>query len=177
MSLCAETYLNAFYQPKMSTLRGAAAITGDSLVVMDNASIDNIVKLIGAKDWRIKDDKLMIDSLDVAMTVFRKEVEVYPFQLNMNKYNLVVSGRHNLDMNYDYHLEIIKSPLPARLAVDVMGVMPNLKFSLSKLRYAELYKPERQNAVQQRTMALKNMIRQSLERNVKEETRNAKRFD
>ncbi|MBP5535733.1 MAG: hypothetical protein J6X62_02975 [Bacteroidales bacterium] len=173
--LCAETYLNAFYQPKMSTLRGAAAITGDSLVVMDNASIDNIVKLIGAKDWRVKDDKLMIDSLDVAMTVFRKEVEVYPFQLNMNKYNLVVSGRHNLDMNYDYHLEIIKSPLPARLAVDVMGVMPNLKFSLSKLRYAELYKPEKRNEVQQQTIALKNLIKQSLEANVKQETRTKQR--
>ncbi|MBQ9474528.1 MAG: AsmA family protein [Bacteroidales bacterium] len=173
--LCAETYLDAFYKPKMSTLRGAAAITGDSLVVMDDASVSRIMKLIGAKDWRQKDEKLMIDSLDVAMTVFRKEVEVYPFSLTMNKYNLVVAGRHNLDMNYDYHLELLKSPLPARLAVDVVGVMPKLNFQLSKLRYAELFVPEKRNDVQQRTLALKKLIRESLEANVKQETRNKQR--
>ena len=173
--LCAETYLDAFYKPKMSTLRGAAAITGDSLVVMDDASVSRIMKLVGAKDWRQKDEKLMIDSLDVAMTVFRKEVEVYPFSLTMNKYNLVVAGRHNLDMNYDYHLELLKSPLPARLAVDVVGVMPKLNFQLSKLRYAELFVPEKRNDVQQRTLALKKLIRESLEANVKQETRTKQR--
>ena len=171
--LAAETYLNAYYKPKMSTLLGAAAITGKDLVVLDSKTFDQIAKLLMFKKSTVN----KIDTLDVEIAVFDREAEVYPFVITMDKYKVCAAGRHNLDNAYDYHIELLKSPLPTRLAVDINGVMPKLNFKLGKVKYAELYKPERQNAVQQRTMALKNMIRQSLERNVKEETRNAKRFD
>jgi hypothetical protein len=171
--LAAETYLNAFYKPKMSTLLGAAAITGKDLVVLDSKTFDQIAKLLMFKKSTVN----KIDTLDVEVTVFDRQAEVYPFVVTMDKYQVCAAGRHTLDNAYNYHLELLKSPLPTRLAVDINGVMPKLNFKLGKVKYAELYKPEKHNAVQQRTMALKNMIRQSLERNVKEETRNAKRFD
>ena len=165
--LCAETYVDAFYQPKMSTLRGVAALTGKDLVVLDSETFDKIAKLMMFK----KSTRNVIDSLDVEMTVFRKEVELYPFLLSMDKYQVVASGRHNLDNNYNYHLEILQSPLPTRLAVDVLGVMPKLGFKLGKCRYAELYKPEKRNDLQKQTLELKGMIRKSLESNVKQDTR------
>lgn len=168
--LCAETYVDALYQPKYSTLRGAASIKGDSLVVLDNETFDKISKLLMFK----KKAKNVIDSLEVQMTVFRKEVEIYPFSLNMDKYQVIASGRHNLDMNYDYHLEIIRSPLPTRLAVDALGVMPKIGIRLSKCRYEDLYRPEKADALEKRTMALKKMIHESLEANVKESTRQYK---
>ena len=108
------------------------------------------------------------------MTVFRKEVELYPFLLTMDKYQLVASGRHNLDNNYDYHLEILKSPLPTRLALDVKGVMPKLGFALTPCRYADLYRPERRGELENQTLRLKSLFRESLERNVKASTRNYK---
>ena len=169
--LCAETYVNAFYQPKYSTLRGAASISGDSLVVMDNQTVSQIAKLLMLKDWKTKDNKLMLDSLNVDMTVFKKEVEVYPFLLSLNKYQIVAAGRHNLDMNYDYHVELVKTPLPTRLAVDVLGVMPKLNIKLSDVRYAELYNPEKRNDLQEQTLKIKQMIRSALEANVKDQTR------
>ncbi|MDY5969562.1 MAG: AsmA-like C-terminal region-containing protein [Bacteroidales bacterium] len=171
--LAAETYVNAFYKPKMSTLRGAMSITGDSLVVLDTKTFETISKYLLFK----KGTKNVIDSLDVQMTVFRKEVEVFPFLLTMDKYQVCAAGRHNLDNNYDYHLEILKSPLPMRLALDVKGVMPKLGFSLSKCRYAELFKPEKRNDVQEQTLKLKRMIRESLEANVKESTREYQGLD
>lgn len=171
--LAAETYLNAYYKPKMSTLLGAAAITGKDLVVLDSKTFDQIAKLLMFKKSTVN----KIDTLDVELTVFDRQAEVYPFVITMDKYQVCAAGRHTLDNAYNYHLELLKSPLPTRLAVDINGVMPKLNFKLGKVKYAALYKPEKQNAVQQRTMALKNMIRQSLERNVKEETRNAQRFD
>ncbi len=170
--LCAETYLNAFYQPKMSTLRGASALTGQNLVVLDNKDIDKIAKLLQLKSWREDDSKIHVDSLDVAMTVFQKELEVYPFLLSLHKYQIVAEGRHDLNNNYDYHVEIVQSPLPVRLAVDVLGTMPKLNFSVSpKLRYKNLYRPARRNDVDKETLRLKEMIRKALEANVKQETR------
>ena len=171
--LCAETYVDAFYKPKMSTLRGVAALTGKNLVVLDNETFDKIAKLMMFK----KSTKNVIDSLDVEMTAFRKEVELYPFLLSMDKYQVVAAGRHNLDNNYNYHLEILESPLPTRLAVDVLGVMPKLGFKLTKCRYAELYKPEKRNDLQQQTLELKGMIRKTLESNVKKDTRTYQGLD
>ncbi len=166
--LAAETYLNAFYQPKMSTLRGAANINGDSLVVLDNETFRTISKYMLFS----KKTKNVIDSLDVNLTVFRDEVELYPFILTMDKYKVCAAGRHNLDNNYDYHLEILKSPLPLRIGLDVHGVLPKLGFKLSKVRYAELYQPEKHNDLQRQTEALSAMIRKNLEGNVRESTRN-----
>ncbi|MBP5515622.1 MAG: AsmA family protein [Bacteroidales bacterium] len=176
--LCAETYVNAFYKPKMSTLRGAASLTGQNLVVLDNKDIDRIAKLLQLKAWREEDSKIHVDSLDVAMTVFRKELEVYPFLLSLHKYQIVAEGRHNLDNNYDYHVELVESPLPVRLAVDVYGTLPKLKFDLSpKLRYKNLFRPSKRSDVDEAVLRLKALIRQSLEANVKSETREYQGLD
>ena len=170
--LCAETYVNAFYQPKVSTMRGAASLTGQNLVVLDNKDIDRIAKLLQLKKWREDDSKIHVDSIDVAMSVFRDEIEVYPFLLSLHKYNIVAEGRHNLKNNYDYHVEIVQSPLPVRLAVDVLGTMPKLNFEVSpKLRYKNLYRPSKRSDVDKATLQMKANIRKVLEANVKEDTR------
>lgn len=165
--LAAECNLDAFYKPKMSTLLGAAAISGQNLVVMDDKSIADIAKLLQMKDWREKDNSLKIDSISVEATVFRKEIIVYPFLLNVHNYGLCIGGRHTLDNACNYHVELLKCPLPVRLAVDVKGTLDDPKIALGSVKYAELYKPEKQNATQARTLELKKMIRQALEANVR----------
>lgn len=165
--LAAECNMNAFYQPKMSTLLGAAAISGQNLVVMDDKTISDIAKLLQMKNWREKDNSLKIDSLSVEATVFRKDITVYPFLLDLHNYRLCIGGRHNLDNACNYHLELLKCPLPVRLAVDVTGSLDKPNIQLGSVKFAELYKPEKQDAVQARTIELKKIIRQALEANVR----------
>ena len=110
--------------------------------------------------------------------MFRKELEVYPFLLSLHKYQIVAEGRHSLNNNYDYHVEIVQSPLPVRLAVDVLGTMPKLNFAVSpKLRYKNLYRPSKRKDVDEQVLRLKRMIRESLEANVKESTREYEGLD
>ena len=101
------------------------------------------------------------------LTCFRKEIEVYPFVLNIGKYQLCASGKHNLDNVCNYHVELLKNPLMAKVGVDVKGSLSSPKISLGEVRYADLYKPEKQGVVEKRTMELKKMIRQALEANVR----------
>jgi len=136
-------------------------------VVMDDKSISDIAKLLQMKDWREKDNTLKIDSLSVEATAFRKEIIVYPFLLNLHNYSLCIGGRHTLDNACNYHVELLKCPLPVRLAVDVKGSLDSPKISLGPVKYADLYKPEKQDAVQARTLELKKTIRQALEANVR----------
>lgn len=160
--LAAETYLNSKYELKKSTLLGAAAIEGRDLVVLDSETFDKIASLLNFK----KSQENKIDSLVVDMTVFRNEVDIYPFVVGMDKYQLILSGRHNLDMSFDYHIDCIS---PIRLGLDIKGTFDDLKFGLTPTRYKNLFVPERRNDIQERTLKLMDLINTSLKEKVVEE--------
>ena len=165
--LAGEGYLNARYKPKMSTLLGSAAISGQNLVVMDNNSIAQIAKLMQFKQWKDADNKIRIDSLSVEMTCLRKEIEVFPFLLNIGKYQLCASGKHNLNGDCGYHIELLKNPLLAKVGVDVRGTLKKPQITLGEVRYADLYKPDKRGEVEKRTLEMKRRVREALENNVR----------
>lgn len=160
--LAAETYLNSKYELKKSTLLGAAAIEGKDLVVLDSETFDTIARLLSFQ----KSQENKIDSLVVDVTVFRNEVDVYPFVIGMDKYQLILSGRHNLDMSFNYHIDCIS---PIRLGLDVKGTLDDLDFNITPTRYRNLFVPERRNDVQERTVKLMDLINSSLKEKVVEE--------
>jgi hypothetical protein len=101
------------------------------------------------------------------MTCFRKEIEVFPFLINMGSYQICASGKHTLDNQCGYHVELLKNPLLAKVGVDIQGNLKSPKISLGEVRYADLYKPEKQGAVEKQTLEMKRMIREALEKNVR----------
>lgn len=161
--IAAETYLNRYYEPKISTLRAAAALEGKDLVLMDSETFSTIAKYMMFN----KKTKNVVDSISVEMTVFRDEVDLYPFLISMDKWQAVLSGRHNLDMSFDYHISLTDCPLPVRLGLEVKGNIDDLKFKLVPCKYKYLYKPEKQKTVDKQTLALKKLISDSLKDNVK----------
>ena len=165
--LAGEGYLNARYKPKMSTILGSAAISGENLVLMDNNSIAQIAKLMQFKSWKDKDNKIRIDSLSVEMTCLRREIEVFPFLINIGNYQLCASGKHLLSGECGYHLELLKNPLLAKVGVDVHGTLKDPKITLGEIRYADLYKPSRRGEVEKRTLEMKRKVREALESNVR----------
>ena len=161
--IAAETYLRADYSPKMSTLRAAAALEGKDLVLLDSETFSTIAKYMMFN----KKTENIVDSISVEMTVFRNEVDLYPFLISMDKWQAVLSGRHNLDNSFNYHISLTDCPLPVRLGLDVKGTFDNLKFDLVPCKYKALYKPEKQGATEKQTLALKKIISDSLKDNVK----------
>ncbi len=154
-----ETNLNSRYELKKSTLLGAATIEGRNLVVLDSDTFDKIAGLLNFK----KSQENVIDSLMVDVTVFRNEVDIYPFIVSMDKYQLVLAGRHNLDMSFNYHLDCIA---PIRLGVDVKGRIGDLKIGITPTRYKNFFVPERRNDIQERTVKLMELINTSLKEGV-----------
>mgnify|MGYP003302145534 CR=1 FL=1 len=161
--IAAETYLRADYSPKISTLRAAAALEGKDLVLLDSETFSTIAKYMMFN----KKTENIVDSISVEMTVFRNEVDLYPFLVSMDKWQAVLSGRHNLDNSFNYHISLTDCPLPVRLGLDVKGTFDDLKFDLVPCKYKALYKPEKQGAVEKQTLALKKIISDSLKDNVK----------
>ena len=158
-----ETYLNAKYEPKMSTLRGAAALEGRDLVVMDNETFSTIAKYLMFK----KSTRNVIDSLSVEATIFQNEIDVYPFLVSMDRWQAVLAGRHNLDMSFNYHISLTDCPLPVRLGLNISGTFDKPKFKLADCQYRALFKPDRRGATEEQTMKLKKQISDALKANVK----------
>ena len=160
-----ETYLDSAYNIKKPTLRGASSIRGHDLVLLDGETFTEIAKTLRFN----KKTENKIDSLSAEFTVFRNEVDVYPFLIVMDRYKAIVEGRHNLDMNFDYHISLIDSPLPFQLGVDVKGNLEDMKIRPAKCKYANMYRPAFRNEVDTKKLELRRMIRQALTDRVREE--------
>jgi hypothetical protein len=156
--LAAETYLDKNYNLKKSTLRGASSIRGDNLVLMDSETFSKISNILMFN----KKTENKIDSLSAEFTVFKNEVDVYPFTIVMDKYKAVVGGRHNLDMSFDYHISLLESPLPMRLGVNISGTTDDLKIRPAACKYPENYRPVSRRVVDAQKLELRRLIRETL---------------
>lgn len=160
--LAAETYLKQDYSIKPSTLRGACSVFGKDLVVMDSETFSQIAKLLMFS----KKTENRVDSLSAEITLYKKEIDIYPFCVSMDNYMVALGGRHNLDMSFDYHVNVLS---PIYLGVDVGGTFDDLDIRLAPCRYAKDFKPLFHGKVDTQSAELRSLIRESMRRNVKEQ--------
>ena len=158
--LAAETYTNAKYELKPSTLRGACSIFGKDLVVMDNETFSKISKLLLFN----KKTENKVDSISAELTVYKKEIDVYPFCVSMDNYMVALGGRHNLDMTFNYDVNVLS---PIYLGVNVSGNLDDLKIKLAKCKFAKDFRPIFHGKVDTQSAELRQMIRNSMRKNVK----------
>lgn len=158
--LAAETYTNAKYELKPSTLRGACSIFGKDLVVMDNATFSKISKLLMFN----KKTENRVDSISAELTVYKKEIDVYPFCVSLDNYMVALGGRHNLDMTFDYDINVLS---PLYLGVNVSGNIDDLKIKLAKCKFAKDFRPVFHGKTDTQSAELRQMIRDSMRKNVK----------
>ena len=158
--LAAETYLNSQYQPKMSTLRGAASLTGKDLVVLDGETFDQIAKLLRFK----KKTENRIDSINAELTVYKNEIDVYPLCIQMDNYMVALGGRHNTNMTFDYDINVLS---PIYLGVNVSGSLDDLKIKLAKCKFAKDFRPRWFDKTDTQSLELRQRIKSSMEKNVR----------
>ena len=115
-----------------------------------------------------KKTKNKVDSLSAEFTIFRNEIDVYPFLVVIDKYKAVIAGRHNFDLSFDYHISVVDSPLPIKLGIDVKGNPNKLSYKLARCRYAEYYRPSSRHVVENKQLELRKLIRETLTQKVKD---------
>ncbi|MFO7369264.1 MAG: AsmA-like C-terminal region-containing protein [Bacteroidales bacterium] len=158
-----ETYLDSLYNVKKSTVRGASSLSGTNLVLLDGERFTDIAKTLKFN----KKTENRVDTLSAEFTVFRDEIEVFPFLIVMDKYKAVIGGRHNFDLSFDYNISVVDCPLPIKLAIDVRGTTDEIKYvPLTASKYPEFYRPKRKNVVENKQLELRKLIRESLTKNV-----------
>jgi hypothetical protein len=152
------------YNVKPSTVRAASSISGTDMVLMDSEMFGDIAKSLRFS----KKTENKVDSLSAEFTVLGEEIHVYPFLIVMDKYKAVISGRHYLDMTFDYNISVVQSPLPVRLAIDIKGTPDKYKYKLAKSNFPDFFRPTSQKLVDSRETELRKIIRDGLKgKNIK----------
>lgn len=117
----------------LPTLAAAVRISGDSLRLIDEDTYKKIGKWLMFKD---KQDNL-IKHMNVEMTVKDNTMRIYPFVFDLDRYKLGVQGYNDLALNFDYHIAVLKSPLPFKFGVNIKGNPDNYKVRLGKAHLNE----------------------------------------
>ena len=159
----AEANLKSNYEPKISTLRAAADIEGKNLTVNDKFTFTKITDMLDIST----NGSYRVDSLDVQLTAFKNEIDLWPSQIAIGKYKVTVDGRMTLDKNGEYHLSVTQSPLPVRLGLKISGPFNKLEYKLEDCKYPNLYKPNKRNDTEQMYYELKKKIADRLKGNVR----------
>lgn len=79
----------------------------------------------------------MIDSMTVEMIVDNSQMQMFPFMFNLDRYKLGVMGSNDLAMNLNYHIAVLKSPLPFKFGINISGSPDNMKIRLGKAKFNE----------------------------------------
>lgn len=129
--VAADARLDSAMNIRIPTLRSAIHIKGDSLVLMDGETFSEISKMLMFKNKKVN----VFDSISVNVTVDDGKVTVYPFLVEIDRYKAAIGGHQGLDMNFDYHISILKSPLPFKAGVNIRGNLDKMKFGVGKAKY------------------------------------------
>lgn len=115
----------------LSTLNAACSIHGENMVLLDGETFTEIAKMMHFKNKQ----RNLIDRISVNMLVRDNQIELFPFIIEMDRYKAAVSGVQKLDMSFNYHISVLKSPIPFRLGVNIFGTLDKFKFRLGRARY------------------------------------------
>ncbi|OAV69718.1 putative protein involved in outer membrane biogenesis [Bacteroidales bacterium Barb4] len=137
--------------PSLNTI---SFLHGQNMVLLDGETFAEISKTLMFKNKQ----QNTIANLSVDLAVKDSKIEVFPFLLEMDRYRVAVAGTHNLDMTFDYHISVLKSPVPFKLGIDVTGNMDKPKYKITKCRFKNTFDP----AKEQDLIAAKTNIRERL---------------
>ena len=152
--VAADARLDSAMNIRIPTLRSAIHIKGDSLVLMDGETFAEISKMLMFKNKK----ENVFDSISFNVTVHDGNVTVYPFLVEIDRYKAAVGGEQGLDMNFNYHISILKSPLPFKAGVNISGNLDKMKFRIGKAKYKDAVTPAAVHRVDSTRMNMGNEI-------------------
>ena|GEM_PF-2255836 len=129
--------LDSLMNVEFPSATASCYLKGKYLVLMDGETFSDIAKTLRFKNK----ERNLVDSLSVEIVMEDNRLLVFPFQLNLDRYQVAVGGTQHLNLSFDYHITVLKSPIPFRFGLNVSGNPDKYKIRLAKAKYTNLFKP------------------------------------
>lgn len=160
--IAATTRIRPDMDIDMPSLKAAIKIQGDSLTLIDPETFKKVSKWLLFKNK----NRNIIDSMSVEMLVENSELKVFPFTFRFDRYLLGVSGYNDFAMNFDYHISVLKSPLPFRFGVNLKGNPDKMKVRFGGSKFKKGQEFARVNLVDTTRVNLLKQIQNVFRRGV-----------
>ena len=105
------------------------------MVLLDGETFSEIARTL---KFRNREENL-VESISVEMLIRNNRMEIFPFIMQMDRYRTAIGGVHNLDMTFNYHISVLKSPLPFTMGVNLSGNLntDKMKVGIGRAKYKD----------------------------------------
>jgi hypothetical protein len=109
-----------------------------------------------------------IGDISASASIHDARLDIYPFLMDVDRYQLALSGLYGVDGAMDYYVSILKSPLPLRFGVRVWngGSDGKMRYALGKARYLDSGIPVYSESVDSVQVNIASVIRNIFQRGV-----------
>lgn len=152
--LLVDTKFYPGFTIKPNEVNATMALRGENLVLLDGSTFDEISKLLMFKNKK----RNVVDSIGVQMAVDKGKVEIFPFLIQMDRYRAAIGGEHLLNNTFNYHISILKSPIPFKFGINIHGTLDDMKVGVGKTKYKFLNQPSSVKQINEKYIELGKII-------------------
>ncbi|MDR2921590.1 MAG: AsmA family protein [Tannerella sp.] len=163
-NITAITELDSMMNIRLPQTTASCYMSGQNLVLLDGETFSEISKMLMFKNK----NRNVIDSLSVEMILEEEKLMIFPFQVSMDRYTAAVGGVQNLDMSFNYHITVLKSPVPFKLGLNISGTPDNMKIRLGKAKYKNLFTVAREERLDDTVINLRKEMDEKLRSSIDE---------
>lgn len=161
--LAATASLDTNMNVVMPSINGVVRIDGENLSMSGEKVFTDLAKKLKFKDK----EEGRIDRMTVEGIIRDNTIEVFPFIVDIDRYTLAMSGKHNLDQSFRYHVSLIKSPMVFKIGIDLYGPdFDSMKFKIGKPKYKNTKVPVFTEVIDQTRINLAESIKGIFEKGV-----------
>jgi hypothetical protein len=140
-------------------------IGGKNMVLLDGETFSAIAKKMYFKNKK----RNVIDSISVDMMLDNSTISVLPFVLSMDRYVAAVGGVQNLDMSFEYHISILKWPLPLiKIGLNLWGSPDKIHYRIASRRYDNLLTPVKEKSLASTVINMRQELHDILRKSIDE---------
>lgn len=146
----------------LPSLDAAIKLSGDSLAFINAETYRTLGKWLRFRDKA--DNK--IKHMTVEFLIRDNVMETFPFTFDIDRYRLGVVGSNDLAFNFNYHISVLKSPLPFKFGINLKGNPDKYKVRFGGAKFKEGKSVESVNIVDTVRVNLVNQIENIFKRGV-----------
>ena len=167
--LAATSDLDTLMNVILPSVDGIMKISGKDLGLKSSPELIKVAKLLKFKNPQ----EAHIDNMSVTGIVQNNILEIFPFVLDVDRYQMAASGTQHLSQEFDYHVSVIKSPMILKFGLNAWGPdFDHVYYKLGKAKYRSANVPvytKELNAVQYNLIgAIHNIFEAGVEKALEE---------
>ena len=127
-SIAIDTSMNLI----LPSMDGVLRISGKDLMLNGSHELSRLTGMLMFKNK----NNIHIDKMSVSGILQDAILEVFPFVLDVDRYQLAASGWQHLENEFRYHISVLKSPLLTKFGVNAWGPdFDHIRYGLGKAKY------------------------------------------